>query len=197
MSERGGAGGRRLIPISENLFNRLLRVSMKIGTSPRDLFESIVSRVLDILEYDPELSTAIESLDAYRDLLRISGILLPRNTVYKLLNNLDDSLVDDIITELKNSCRWFARMTIIKRGGDPRELKILLSLWFPDAVIDVMAVDSSKLKIVISQSGSGQKITRIIREVSIELLKSLGSEVEGVDERNGVIAIMVRHRWSS
>ncbi|MCS7111574.1 MAG: hypothetical protein N3D82_03295 [Ignisphaera sp.] len=197
MSERGRAGGKRLVPISEDLFDRLLRVSMKVGINPRDLFESIVSRVLDILEYDPELSTAIESLDAYRDLLRISGILLPRNAVYKLLNALDDSHIDDVVAELRNSCRWFARMSAIKRGGDPRELKLLLSLWFPDAVVDVMAVDSSKLKIVVSQSNGGRKVMRIIREVSVELLKSLGAEVENVDEREGVVAITVSYRWPS
>ncbi len=197
MSDRGRATGRRLIPISEDLFDRLLRVSMKVGVNPRDLFESIVSRVLDILEYDPELSTAIESLDAYRDLLRISGILLPRTAVYKLLNNLDDNSIDDIVSELKNSCRWFARMNVIKRGGDPRELKLLLSLWFPDAIINVMAIDSTKLKIVISHSNGGQKVMKIIKEISIELLKSLGAEVESIDEMEGVISIVVKHKWTS
>ncbi|MEM0005487.1 MAG: hypothetical protein QXJ95_06650 [Ignisphaera sp.] len=197
MSDRGRAGGKRLIPISEDLFDRLLRVSIKVGANPRDLFESIVSRVLDILEYDPELSTAIESLDAYRDLLRISGILLPRTAVYKLLNILDESHIDGIVAELKNSCRWFARMNIIKRGGDPRELKLMLSLWFPDAIVDVMAVDSTKLKIVVSHSNGGQKIIRIIREISIELLKSLGAELESIDEKEEVISITVKHRWTS
>lgn len=197
MSDRGRAAGKRLIPISEDLFDRLLRVSIKVGVNPRDLFESIVSRVLDILEYDPELSTAIESLDAYRDLLRISSILLPRNAVYKLLNILDDNSIDGIISELKNSCRWFARMNIIKRGGDPRELKLLLSLWFPDAIVDVMAIDSTKLKIVISHSNGGQKIMRIIKEISIELLKSLGMELESIDEMEGVVSIMVKYRWTS
>lgn len=197
MSDRGRATGKRLIPISEDLFDRLLRVSMKVGVNPRDLFESIVSRVLDILEYDPELSTAIESLDAYRDLLRISGILLPRTAVYKLLNNLDDNSIDDIVSELKNSCRWFARMNVIKRGGDPRELKLLLSLWFPDAIINVMAIDSTKLKIVISHSNGGQKVMKIIKEISIELLKSLGAEVESIDEMEGVISIVVKHKWTS
>jgi hypothetical protein len=194
MSDRVRAGGRRLIPISEDLFDRLVRVSIKIGVNPRDLFESIVSRVLDILEYDPELSIAIESLDAYRDLLRVSGVLLPRNAVYKILNVLDDSYIDDVVAELKSSCRWFARMNIIKRGGDPREIKLLLSLWFPDAVVDVMSIDSSKLKIVISLSNGGQKVLRVIREVSIEFLKALGTEIESVNEREGVIAIEVKRR---
>jgi hypothetical protein len=194
MSNRVRAGGRRLIPISEDLFDRLVRVSIKIGVNPRDLFESIVSRVLDILEYDPELSIAIESLDAYRDLLRVSGVLLPRNAVYKILNVLDDSYIDDVVAELKSSCRWFARMNIIKRGGDPREIKLLLSLWFPDAVVDVMSIDSSKLKIVISLSNGGQKVLRVIREVSIEFLKALGTEIESVNEREGVIAIEVKRR---
>ncbi|GEM_PF-3980491 len=194
MSDRVRAGGRRLIPISEDLFDRLVRVSIKIGVNPRDLFESIVSRVLDILEYDPELSIAIESLDAYRDLLRVSGVLLPRNAVYKILNILDDSYIDDVVAELKSSCRWFARMNIIKRGGDPREIKLLLSLWFPDAVVDVMAIDSEKLKIVISLSNGGQKVLRVIREVSIEFLKALGTEIESVNEREGVIAIEVKRR---
>ena len=197
MSDRVRAGGKRLIPISEGLFDRLLRVSIKVGVNPRDLFESIVSRVLDILEYDPELSTAIESLDAYRDLLRISGVLLPRSAVYKLLNTLDERHIDDIVDELKSSCRWFARMNIIKRGGNPRELKLLLSLWFPDAVIDVMSIDSSKLKIVVSLSNGGQKVMKIIREVAVEFLKALGSEVESLDEREGVISILVKHRWAS
>jgi len=194
MSDRVRAGGRRLIPISEDLFDRLVRVSIKVGVNPRDLFESIVSRVLDILEYDPELSIAIESLDAYRDLLRVSGVLLPRNAVYKILNVLDDSYIDDVVAELKSSCRWFARMSIIKRGGDPREIKLLLSLWFPDAVVDVMAIDSSKLKIVISLSNGGRKVLRVIREVSIEFLKALNTEIESVNEREGVIAIEVKRR---
>jgi len=194
MSDRVRAGGRRLIPISEDLFDRLVRVSIKVGVNPRDLFESIVSRVLDILEYDPELSIAIESLDAYRDLLRVSGVLLPRNAVYKILNVLDDSYIDDVVAELKSSCRWFARMSIIKRGGDPREIKLLLSLWFPDAVVDVMAIDSSKLKIVISLSNGGRKVLRVIREVSIEFLKALNTEIESVNEREGVIALEVKRR---
>lgn len=194
MSDRVRAGGRRLIPISEDLFDRLVRVSIKVGVNPRDLFESIVSRVLDILEYDPELSIAIESLDAYRDLLRVSGVLLPRNAVYKILNVLDDSYIDDVVAELKSSCRWFARMSIIKRGGDPREIKLLLSLWFPDAVVDVMAIDSSKLKIVISLSNGGRKVLKVIREVSIEFLKALNTEIESVNEREGVIAIEVKRR---
>jgi len=194
MSDRVRAGGRRLIPISEDLFDRLVRVSIKVGVNPRDLFESIVSRVLDILEYDPELSIAIESLDAYRDLLRVSGVLLPRNAVYKILNVLDDSYIDDVVAELKSSCRWFARMSIIKRGGDPREIKLLLSLWFPDAVVDVMAIDSSKLKIVISLSNGGRKVLKVIREVSIEFLKALNTEIESVNEREGVIALEVKRR---
>jgi len=188
------AGGKRLIPVSEDLFYKLVRVSSRVGVKSTDLFESIVSRVLDILEYDPELSIAIQTLDAYRDLLRISGILLPRNAVYKILNTLSDNYLNDVIAELKSSCKWFARMSIIKRGGDPKEVKTLLSLWFPDTIIDVVMLDSSRLRVVISLPSESKNILTVVKEVSVEFLKSLGLNIDAVVEREGVISIEVRLR---
>ncbi|MCC6056682.1 MAG: hypothetical protein LM583_08400 [Desulfurococcaceae archaeon] len=186
------AGGKRLVPIPEDLFYRLMRVSGRVGVKPTDLFESIVSRVLDILEYDPDLTIAIQTLDAYRDLLRISGALLPRNAVYKILNSLSDDSLSDVIAELKSACRWFARMSVIKRGGDPKEVKALLSLWFPDSIVDVVMLDSSRLRVVVSLPSESKNVLKIVREVSAEFLKSLGLTIDSVIEREGVVSIEVR-----
>lgn len=190
--ETSRSSARRLVPISEDIFVKLVRVSTRVGANPRDLLESILSRVLDVLEYDPELATVIETLDAYRDLLRVSGLLLPRTATYRVLASLGERELEELILELKNSSKWFARMRLVKKGADPRDLKLLFLLWFPDATVDIIPTEGGGVKVVVIPAVVHQNVLRIVREISEEFLKALGFKVESISVSEGVVSVLVK-----
>ena len=181
---------RRLIPISEELVTKIIRVSERLGIPFRDLLESMISSLLDIIEYDRDVVLALDSVDAIKDLLRISGLLLPRDAVYRIIDRMSDEDIEEIIRELRHTCRWYAELVKVKRGASPRELKTLLGVWFPDCSVDIRASDR-RVRIVVSSVNQPEKVTRIVKEVSIEFLRSLGYRVVSAESREGIVSLVV------
>lgn len=181
---------KRLIPLSEELVTKIIRVSERLGIPFRDLLESMISSLLDLVEYNRDIVLALDSVDAIKDLLRISGLLLPRDAVYRIIDRMSDEDIEEIVRELRHTCRWYAELVKIKRGASPRELKTLLGVWFPDSSVDIRASDG-RIKIVISSVNQPEKVTKIVREVSIEFLRSLGYRVVSAESREGIVSLVV------
>jgi len=181
---------RRLIPVSEDLVDRIIRISEKLGVPFRDLLESLISSVLDIVEYDMDMARALEIIDALWDLIRISGVLLPREAVYRIIDAVSDSELEEIMRILKHACRWYAELSRLKRGASLRDLKILLSAWFPDASIDIRSSPTGA-KIVISSMNYSERVLCIVREVAVEFLRSLGYRVVSAESGEGIVSLVV------
>ena len=181
---------KRLIPLSEELVTKIIRVSERLGIPFRDLLENMISSLLDLVEYDRDIVLALDSVDAIKDLLRISGLLLPRDAVYRIIDRMSDEDIEEIVRELRHTCRWYAELVKIKRGASPRELKTLLGVWFPDSSVDIRA-SGGRIKIVISSVSQPEKVTKIVREVSIEFLRSLGYRVVSAESREGIVSLVV------
>lgn len=173
--------------------DKIIRVSERLGVPFRDLLESMLSSILDIVEYDRDIVIALDTIDAMKDLLRISGIMLPRDALYRIIERMSDSDIDEVVRELKHVCRWYAELVKIKRGSEVRELKTLLRVWFPDSSIDIKSLGSDRVRIVISSLNQPEKVSRIVSEVSTEFLRSLGYRVVECEHRAGLVSLVIEY----
>jgi len=183
---------RRFIPISDELISRAIRIAERLGIPFRTFIERALESLLDVIEYNPDLMNTIAFVDAIWDLVRISGILLPRDVVYKIIERSDEETLRELERELRKVCRWYSTLVKVKRGADLKEVKPILSLWFPDTAIDITTNNSdSTIRIVLSSPNQPEKVSRLAAAVLEEFLRGLGYRVIEVRVSHGVVSAVV------
>ena len=182
---------RRFIPISDEIISRAIRIAERLGIPFRTFIERTLESLLDVIEYNPDLMNTIAYVDAIWDLVRISGILLPRDVVYKIIERSDDATLRELENEIRKMCRWYSTLVKVKRGSDLKEVKPIMNLWFPDTVIDITTNSDSTIRIVLSSPTQPEKVSRLAAAALEEFLRGLGYRVKEVRVSHGVVSAVV------
>ena len=182
---------RRFIPISESIITLAIKIAEREGVPLREFIERILAEVLKTMQYRSNITEVLAISDLMDDLRRMGGALLPSDVVYKIIEALNDELFDELLNSLKRSASWYGMLVKVKRGATIEALKLVLGTWLPDVNISVTSEGDNSYKIVISSPKYSERLTRIAREVTYELCRSMGLKVRELDSEVGVIKAVI------
>lgn len=185
MSERGGK--RRFLAISEDVIMDAMSVGERVGIPFTTLIENILSEVLKIMKYKPEISSAIAYADSLDDILRLGGIVMPWEVVKGILEDMDYSKKRELMEELYRMASWYGELAKVKRGNSLLELKNSISIWIPSANLDIAEEGEGVYKVILSFQDSQSSLIDLAEKIVEGLAKGYGLKINGKEKKSSLI----------
>ncbi len=182
---------KRFIPISESVLSVAVKVAEKVGTPLREFIERVLAEVLRSMQYRSDILEVLALSDLMDDLRRIGGALLPFTVVRVVIESMDDSTYDQLINELRRMASWYGMLVKVKRGADVDVLKLVLSVWFPDANVSVTTDEKGLNHLVLSSPNYSDRLTNAASVVIEELCRSLGINIVSKSVTRGVVKVVM------
>ncbi|MEM0021655.1 MAG: hypothetical protein QW039_04030 [Fervidicoccaceae archaeon] len=181
---------RRFLAISEDVIVEAMNVGERVGIPFTALIENILSDVLRIMKYKPEISSAIAYADSMDDILRLGGVVLPWEVVKKVIENMSEEERKEMMDELYRMSSWYAELAKVKRGSSLLELKNTISIWIPSANLDIAEEDGS-YKIIVSFRDSQSSLLDFAERIVEGLLKGYGLKMIGKERKSSLLVFKV------
>jgi len=185
MAER--AGKRRFLAISEDIIAEAMSVGERVGVPFTTLIENILSEVLRIMKYKPEISSAISYADSLDDILRLGGIVMPWGIAKRVIEEMGEDRKREILDELFRMASWYGELAKVKRGSSLAELKSSVSLWIPMASVDIIEENSGIYKIIVSFQDSQSSSLDLAEKIVEGLAKGYGLKMLSKDRKSSLI----------
>jgi len=185
MSER--AGKRRFLAISEDIIAEAMSVGERVGVPFTTLIENILSEVLRIMKYKPEISSAISYADSLDDILRLGGIVMPWGIAKRVIEEMGEDRKRELLDELFRMASWYGELAKVKRGSSLMELKSSISLWIPMASVDIIEENSGIYKIIVSFQDSQSSSLDLAEKIVEGLAKGYGIKMLSKDRKSSLI----------
>jgi len=185
MSER--AGRRRFLAISEDIIAEAMSVGERVGVPFTTLIENILSEVLRIMKYKPEISSAISYADSLDDILRLGGIVMPWEIAKRVIEEMGEERKRELLDELFRMASWYGELAKVKRGSSLAELKSSISLWIPMASLDIIEEASGIYKIIVSFQDSQSSSLDLAEKIVEGLAKGYGLKMLSKDRKSSLI----------
>jgi hypothetical protein len=189
MSERGGK--KRFLAISEDVISSAMAVGERVGIPFTTLIENILSDVLRIMKYKPEISSAIAYADSLDDILRLGGIVMPWDAAKMILDGIQEEKKNEIMEELYRMASWYGELAKVKRGSTVMEFKNAVSIWIPSANLDIAEEDGGSYKVIVSFQDSQRIVLDLAEKILDGLAKGYGLKILGKERKTSLIVYRV------
>ncbi|MEM1537996.1 MAG: hypothetical protein QXK12_04360 [Candidatus Nezhaarchaeales archaeon] len=189
---------RRLIPISEDVVNELIRVAEREGVPVRDLAEAMLKDALKGYRLMGGIGKALEEIEVLNEFKRAGGMMLPARVFYEILELMDEGSLFKLKGEVRKVFSWYG--SILKNRGSHGSFKSSLlsilgvALW--DMRLEVK-VDGDVVKVLASSPLQPAKATAIALEAVTSLLTSIGFNVLRTHIDEGVIVVEAKEEKPS
>ncbi|MEM0505635.1 MAG: hypothetical protein QW267_07080 [Sulfolobales archaeon] len=184
------SSNKRFIPISEDLVLEAVKIAERDGVPLRDFLERVLSEVVRAMKYRSNVLEVLANADAVEDIRRVSGVLLPLNFVYRLLDSMSDEEFKALVEDVRRIASWYGLLAKVKRGPTVYEFKRVLNLWLPDMNVDIIDL-GGRFKVVASSPNQPLKATLIAKYVVEELAKSMELKLSSLEHSKGLISLVV------
>ncbi len=182
---------RRFVAIPESVLIEAIKVAEKLGVPYTSLVERILVEVLRVLRYKRDVLDSLAMVDAYTDIRRLGGIVLPEQVVKELLGKVDRSTYESLCSELTRMGSWFGELSRAKRAVTVSEVRNSLGLWFPSSSIDVSKdANTGEVKFVVSLVNPSRELLELGRCLVEGLAR--GYDLEGYNITVGSSLIILR-----
>ena len=193
LGESSGAAvsSRRFVAIPESVLIEAIKVAEKLGVPYTSLIERILVEVLRVLRYRRDVLESLAMVDAYTDIRRLGGIVLPEQVVKEILGKVDRSTFESLCSELARMGSWFGELSKAKRAVTVSEVKNSLGLWFPSSSVDVSKdANTGEVKFVVSLVNPSRELLELGRCLVEGLAR--GYDLEGYSVTVGSSLIVLR-----
>ncbi|MCS7109141.1 MAG: hypothetical protein N3G48_04820 [Sulfolobales archaeon] len=184
------SSSKRFIPISEDLVLEAVKIAERDGVPLRDFIERVLGEVVRVMKYRSNVLDVLVNADAVEDVRRVSGVLLPTNFVYRLLERVDDGTFEELVAEVRRIASWYGLLAKVKRGPSVYEFKRVLNLWLPDMNVDIVDL-GGRFKVVASSPNQPSRATLIAKHIVEELAKSMELRVGSLEVSKGLISVVI------
>jgi len=182
---------RRFVAIPESVLIEAIKVAEKLGVPYTSLIERILVEVLRVLRYRRDVLESLAMVDAYTDIRRLGGIVLPEQVVKEILGKVDRSTFESLCSELARMGSWFGELSKAKRAVTVSEVKNSLGLWFPSSSVDVSKdANTGEVKFVVSLVNPSRELLELGRCLVEGLAR--GYDLEGYSVTVGSSLIVLR-----
>ena len=182
---------KRFIPISESVLSIAVKVAERVGIPIRELIERVLAEVLRSMQYRSDILEVLALSDLMDDLRRIGGALLPFNIVKLVIDQMDDATYNQLLNEIRRMASWYGMLVKVKRGTDIDVIKLVLSVWFPDANISIASDEEGNNHLVVSSPNYSVRLTNLVLAVIEELCRSFGINIISTSLSQGVIKVVM------
>ncbi|OYT53357.1 MAG: hypothetical protein B6U76_08580 [Desulfurococcales archaeon ex4484_217_2] len=180
---------RRLIPISEELLDELVRVASSGGSSLRVIVEDILKDAIKVFRLRGSLKSVVREIEVLEEVKRLGGYIVPARVFYSILDRLGDDDFEKVVSEMKKTSSWYGSVLKAKFGrGGVNLLGDVLQTYFWDSKVSIRN-SGNKVSIILSSPHQTDKATYVTRESLLALLKSMGLNVLNVESSEGVIVV--------
>jgi len=193
LGESSGAAvsSRRFVAIPESVLIEAIKVAEKLGVPYTSLIERILVEVLRVLRYRRDVLDSLAMVDAYTDIRRLGGIVLPEQAVKEILGKVDRGTFESLCSELARMGSWFGELSKAKRAVTVSEVKNSLGLWFPSSSVDVSKdANTGEVKFVVSLVNPSRELLELGRCLVEGLAR--GYDLEGYSVTVGSSLIVLR-----
>lgn len=184
------SANKRFIPISEDLVLEAVKIAERDGVPLKDFIERVLSEVVRAMKYRSNVLEVLANADAVEDIRRISGVLLPFNFVYRLLDTVGEDEFKALVEDVRRIASWYGLLAKVKRGSSVYEFKRVLNLWLPDMNVDVIDL-GGRFKVVASSPNQPLRATLIAKHVVEELVRSMELKLGSLEYSKGLITLVV------
>jgi len=180
---------RRLIPISEELLDELVKVASSEGSSLRIIVEDIIKDAIKIFRLKGSLKSVVREVEVIEEVKRLGGYFVPAKVFYKILEKLGNEDFEEIISEIIRTSSWYGSVLKAKFGKENiKLLEDVLQSYFWDSKV-LVRNSENKVSIILSSPNQTTRATYITKEALLALLKSMGFNVLSVESSEGVIFV--------
>jgi len=180
---------RRLIPISEELLDELVRVASSEGSSLRVVVEEIIRDAIRVFRLKGSLKSVVREIEVLEEVKRLGGYIVPARVFYIVLDRLGGDDFEKVVSEMKRTSSWYGSVLKAKFGrGSVGLLESILQTYFWDSKVSVRNSEN-KVSIVLSSPHQTGKATYVTKESLLALLESMGLNVLNVESSEGVIVV--------
>ncbi|MCS7099618.1 MAG: hypothetical protein NZ925_04680, partial [Sulfolobales archaeon] len=165
---------RRFVALPEKLLSEAVKIAEKIGIPYTALIEKILSEVLKVLKHKKNLLESLSAIDAFDDIRRLSGMVLPVSVAKELLKELDREKLSRVCRELDRMASWYAELGKVKRSVNPTEIGTSLTLWIPGVNVDVVREGEDSYKFVVSSVNFTEELLELSRCIAEGLVRGYG-----------------------
>lgn len=182
---------RKFVTIPERLLVDIIKVAERMGVPYVTLIERILSTVVPILRYKRNLLDSLALVDAFDDIRRLGGMVLPQQVLKEILPYVGPEKMERLCRELGRLATWFGELSRVKRPVTLGEIRNTISLWIPSASVDVVKEgDGSTFKYVLSLNDPSEELMWLARCVVEGLMK--GYDVKEYEVSVGGSALVIR-----
>lgn len=184
------SSSKRFIPISEDLILEAVKIAERDGVPLRDFIERVLSEVIRVMKYRSGILDMLVDVDAIEDIRRVSGVLLPINFVYRLLDQISEEAFNELVSDVRRIASWYGLLAKAKRGSSVYEFRRVLNLWLPDMNVDIINL-GGRFKVVASSPNQSLRATLIARYVIEELARSMELKLSSLEFSKGIVSVVV------
>jgi hypothetical protein len=94
---------RRFVALPERLLVDAIKVAESMGIPYTVLIERILSEVIKVLRYKRDLLESLAMVDAFDDIRRLGGVVLPEKAVREMLSYVGPAKLGEVCSEVS---RW-------------------------------------------------------------------------------------------
>ena len=182
---------KRFIPISESVLSIAVKDAERVGTPLREFIERVLAEVLRSMQYRSDILEVLALSDLMDDLRRIGGALLPFSIVKLVIDQMDDATYNQLLNEVRRMASWYGMLVKVKRGTDIDVIKLVLSVWFPDANISITSDEEGNNHLVVSSPNYSMRLTNLVLAVIEELCRSFGINIISTSSTQGVVKVVM------
>lgn len=184
---------RRLIPISEELLNELVRVASSEGASLRVVVEEILKDAIKVFRLRGSLKEVVREIEVLEEVRRLGGYVVPAKVFYSVLDKLSSEEFEELVSEMRKTSSWYGSILKAKLGkGYMGSLKSILRSYFWDSKVTIKNSEHS-ISIILSSPHQTEKATYATKESLLALLKSMGLTILNVTSSEGVVVVEAKY----
>ncbi len=129
---------KKLIPVSEDIIDELMKIAKRSGLSVTELVDIILRNTVKVLHSRDDIDGfLIESL-VRSDLARMGGVTIPLNVLSLGLSKLNDDERENALKTLESFASLVVRMAIARGINGLNLVKLLLRAWLSQFNIEVL-----------------------------------------------------------
>ncbi|MCX8184871.1 MAG: hypothetical protein RMI56_00355 [Sulfolobales archaeon] len=182
---------RRFVALPEKLLSEAVKIAEKLGIPYTVLIERILSEVLQVLKHKKNLLESLSAVDAFDDIRKLGGVILPASVAREILKGLDRESMSRVCRELDRVAAWYAELGKVKRSVNPTEIGTSLTLWIPGANVDVVREGEKNYKFVVSSVNFTEELLELSRCIAEGLIRGYGLDSYELHTEPSVLVLRV------
>lgn len=180
---------RRFVALPERLLVDAIKVAESMGIPYTVLIERILSEVIKVLRYKRDLLESLAMVDAFDDIRRLGGVVLPEKAVREMLSYVGPAKLGEVCSEVSRMAAWFAELAKVKRSVTPAEIRNSLELWLPSASVDLIKEGDDSYKFVVSFVSYSRELLEVSKCAVEGLARGYGLDPYDVSVGSAVIVL--------